>query len=150
MEDRNPLCKNKPHTFEHVLSYCKTVLGNGGYTWRHSRVLNESVRIIGNFMKSEPTISTKKFVAEGSKIYTQSKQKTKQNKKKQKKQKTKTSKNKQTKNKQPQTNIVLYLVKILDQVEIRWNLPTFLDGIIIVTVCDQILFFCHEQTLKSL
>ena len=31
-----PLCNDKPQTLEHVLSSCKTALGNERYTWRHS------------------------------------------------------------------------------------------------------------------
>ena len=75
-------------------------------------------------MKSEPTISTQKLVAEGDKIYTSSKNK--------------------------QTNIELYPVKIfLGQVEFGRYLPTNLDGIMItqkqylVNVYDQISFFCQ-------
>ena len=67
-------------------------------------VLDKLVRMIKNYMKSEPTISTQKFVAEGGKIYANSRQ----------------------------TNIKLYLVKIfLNQVEIGRYLPTYLDGIMI-------------------
>ena len=69
-----PLCNDKPRTLEHVLSFCKTALGHGGYTLRHNRVLEELVKFIKNYMKSEPTISTQKFVSERSKIYTGSKQ----------------------------------------------------------------------------
>ena len=63
-----PLCNDKLKTLEHVLISCKTALGNGSYTWRHNRVLNELVRFIKNYMKSEPTISTQKFVSEKSRI----------------------------------------------------------------------------------
>ena len=69
-------------------------------------------------MKSEPTISTQKFVAEEGKIYVSSKQ-----------------------------TIKLYPVEILDQVEIGKYLLTYQDGIMItqkqylVRVCNQILFF---------
>ena len=69
-----PLCNDKLQTLEHDLSSCKTALCNGRYTWRHNRILDELVRIIKNYMKSEPTISTPKFLAEGGKIYAGSKQ----------------------------------------------------------------------------
>ena len=38
------------------------------------RVLEELVKFINNYMKSEPTISTQKFVSERSRIYMDSKQ----------------------------------------------------------------------------
>ena len=60
----SPLYNDKPQTLEHVLSSCKSALGNGRYTWRHNRVLDELVRFIKNYMKSEATISTQKFVEE--------------------------------------------------------------------------------------
>ena len=72
-----PLCNDESLTLEHVLNSCKTSLGNGRYTWRRNRVLEELVKSIKNYMKSEPTISTKKFVSEKGKIYTSSKQKIK-------------------------------------------------------------------------
>ena len=51
-----PLCNDKPQTLEHLLSSCKTTLGNRMYTWRHHRV-EELVKFIKNYMKSKPTIS---------------------------------------------------------------------------------------------
>ena len=51
------LCNNKPLTLEDVLSSF-----NRRYTWRHNGVLDELVRFIKNYMKSEPTISTQNFV----------------------------------------------------------------------------------------
>ena len=42
----SPLCNDKPQTLEHVLSSCKTALGNGRYTWRHDKVLEELVKFI--------------------------------------------------------------------------------------------------------
>ena len=78
MEERKqstcPLCNDKPQTLEHILSSCKTALRNGRETWRHNRVLEELVKFIKNYMKSEPTISTQKFVSERSRIYAGSKQ----------------------------------------------------------------------------
>ena len=59
---------------KHVLSSCKTALGNRRYVWRHNRVLKELVKFIKSYMKSEPTISTQNFVSERSKIYAGSKQ----------------------------------------------------------------------------
>ena len=59
---------------EHVLGSCKTAFGNGRYTWRHNRVLEELVEFIKNYMKSEPTISSNKFASEKSRIYAGSKQ----------------------------------------------------------------------------
>ena len=53
-----PLSNDKPQPLEHVLSSCKTALGNGRYTGRHNRVLEELVKFIKNYMKSEPIIST--------------------------------------------------------------------------------------------
>ena len=64
-----PLCREKPQTLNHVLSACKTALGNGRYTWRHNSVLDELVRIIKNYMRPESNNSTQKFVAEGGKTY---------------------------------------------------------------------------------
>ena len=69
-----PLCNDKPQILEPVLSSCKTTLGNGRETWRHNRVLEELVKFIKNYMKSEPTISTQKFVSEKGRIYAGSKQ----------------------------------------------------------------------------
>ena len=69
-----PLCNDKSQTLEHVLSSCKTVVKNGRYNKRHNRVLDELVRFIKNNMKSEPTISTQKFVSEKSRIYAGSEQ----------------------------------------------------------------------------
>lgn len=68
-----PLCEEKPQTLEHVLSPCKTALVNGRYTWRHNSVLDELVRIIKKYMKSESSNSAQEFVAEG-KRYVGSKQ----------------------------------------------------------------------------
>ena len=62
------LCNDKPQTLEHVLSSCKTALGSGRYTLGHNRVLEELVKFIKNCMKSEPTISTLKFVSERDRI----------------------------------------------------------------------------------
>ena len=64
-----PLCNDKPQTLEHVLNSCKIALGNGRNTWRHNRILEELVRFIKNYMKSEPTISTQKFFLRGA-VYT--------------------------------------------------------------------------------
>ena len=64
-----PLCNDKPQSLEHVLSSSKTTFGNGRYSWRHNRVLEELVKFIKNYMKSEPTISTQKFVSESGRIY---------------------------------------------------------------------------------
>ena len=120
-----PLCKDKQQTLEH-LSSCKTALGNGrpmGGTWRHNK-------FIKNYMKSESTISTKKFVSEKGRIYVSALSK--------------------------QSNIELYSVKtFLDQVEIGKYLLTYQDGIMITQkqylakVCNQILFFCQGRILKS-
>ena len=68
------LCKDKPQTLEHVLNSCKAALGNGRYSWRHNRLLEEVVKFIKSCMKSESTISTKKFVSERGRIYGSSKQ----------------------------------------------------------------------------
>ena len=68
-----PLCNDKPQTLEHVLTSCKTALGNGWYTWRHNWVLVELVKFLKNSMKSKPTISTQKFVSERGRIYAASK-----------------------------------------------------------------------------
>ena len=62
---RCKICNDKPQTLEHVLSFCKTALGNGRLIWRHNRVLEELVRFIKYHMKSEPIISTVKFVSGG-------------------------------------------------------------------------------------
>ena len=59
-----PLCDDKPQSLDHVLSSCKKALGNGRYTWRYNRVLEELVKFIKSYMKSEATISTQKFVSE--------------------------------------------------------------------------------------
>ena len=40
-----PLC-NERQTLEHVLSACRVSLGQGRYTWRHNRVLQELVAIV--------------------------------------------------------------------------------------------------------
>ena len=89
----SPLCNDKPQTMEHVLSSCKTALGNGRYTWRHNRILDKLVRFIKSYMKSEHTISTQKLVADLGAKYIPALSK--------------------------QSNINLYSVKIfLDQVEI--------------------------------
>ena len=69
-----PLCNDKPQTCEHVFCSCKIAFGNERYTWMHSRVLDELVRFIKNYMKTEPTISTHKFVSERDRIYITSKQ----------------------------------------------------------------------------
>ena len=45
-----------------------------GDTWRHNGVLEELVKFIKIYMKSEPTISTQKFVSERGRIYAGSKQ----------------------------------------------------------------------------
>ena len=68
------LCNDKLQTLKHVISSCKTALGNGKYTWRQNRLWDELVRFIKNYMKSERTISTEKFVSERSRIYASSKQ----------------------------------------------------------------------------
>ena len=68
-----PLCNDKPQTLEYVFSSCKAALGDGRYSWRYNRALNELVRFIKSYMKSE-TISTQKFIARESKIYASSKQ----------------------------------------------------------------------------
>ena len=65
----SPLCNDKPQTLEHMLSSCKTALGNGRYTWRHNRILDKLFRFIKNYIKSEQTISTQKFVSEWGRIY---------------------------------------------------------------------------------
>ena len=107
-----PLYNDKPQTLEYVLSSCETVLGNGRYTWRHNRVLEELVKFI---KKSESNISTQKFVSERGRIYAGSKQ----------------------------------------TIKHPFYLPPYQDGIKITQkqylakVCDQTLFFCQEQTLKS-
>ena len=64
-----PLCNGKPQTLDHHLISCMTVLENGKYTWRHNRILEELVRFIKNNMKSEPIISTQKFISERDRIY---------------------------------------------------------------------------------
>ena len=106
----------------------RQLFGNSRYNLRHNKVLDKLVRIIKNYMKSEPTISPQKFVTEKGKIYTGSKQ----------------------------TNIEPEPVKIfLDQVEIWRDLPTDLDGILItqkqylVRACNKILFFCRGRNFKS-
>ncbi len=78
---------------------------------------------LANYMKSEPTISTQKFISEMGRIYARSKQTIKHR---------------------------LYLVKTsLDQVEIARNLPTYQHGIMITQkqylakVCEQTLFYCQ-------
>ena len=71
-----PLCNEKPQTFEHVLSSCKTALANGRYTWRHNSVLDEQVRVIRNLMMPESNKSTQKFFTEGGRIYVGSKKST--------------------------------------------------------------------------
>ena len=74
-------------------------------------------------MKSEPNISTHKFISEKGAEYTLALSK--------------------------QSSIELYPVKTLDQVEIGRYLPTYQDGITITQkqylakVCDQTLFFCQ-------
>ena len=69
----SPLRNNKLQVLEHALSSCNSALGNGRYTRRHNRVLDELVKFIKNYMKSESTISTQKFVSEKGKIYACSK-----------------------------------------------------------------------------
>ena len=68
------LCNDKPQTLEHVLSSSKIALGNGRHTWGYNWVLEELVKFIKKYMKSEPTISTQKFVSEKDRIYASSKQ----------------------------------------------------------------------------
>ena len=61
-----PLCQ-KTQTVEHVLSSCKTALGQGRYTWRHNRVLDvlaSSIDIHG-VEKSETLQKTLEFTTEG-------------------------------------------------------------------------------------
>ena len=114
-----PLCNDKPQTLERVLSSCKTALGNGRYTRRHNRGLEELIKFIKNYMKSEPTISTQIFVSEKGRIYAGSKQ------------------------------TIKHRAVLLDQVEIGRYLPTYQDSITITRkqypgkVCDQTLFFCQ-------
>ena len=107
-----------------------SALGNGKYTGRHNRVLDELVGFIKSYMKSELTISTQKFVSERTRIYTSSKQ---------------TIKHQAI----PSQNLL--------GPSGDWEVsPTYLDGIMITQkqylakVCDKILFFCQERTLKSL
>ena len=69
-----PLCNDKSQTLELVLSSCKTALGNGRCTLRHNRWLEELVKFLKSYMKSEPTISTQKFVSENGRIYAGSEQ----------------------------------------------------------------------------
>ena len=64
-----PLCKDKSQALEHVLSSCKTALGNGRYTWRLNIILEELVKFTRTYMKSEPIISTHKFYSERGRIY---------------------------------------------------------------------------------
>ena len=52
-----PLCNDKPKTLEHVLNSCKATLGNGRYTWRHNRVLEELKK-----KKSTPNDEYENFV----------------------------------------------------------------------------------------
>ena len=116
-----PLCNDKPKTLEYVPAPVRQLL-EMGYTWRHNRVLEELVKFIKNYMKSEPTISTQKFVLKMGRIYAGSKQ-----------------------------TIELYPVKtFLDQIEITRYLPTYQDGITITQkqylakVFNQTLFFCQR------
>ena len=53
-----PLYNDKRLTLEHILNFsCKTSLGNGRYTRKYNRVLEELIKFTKNCMKSEPTIS---------------------------------------------------------------------------------------------
>ena len=69
-----PLCNDKPLILEHILSSCKTALGNGRYTWRHNRVLENFAKFIKSYMISEPIILTQRFVLKRGRIYAASKQ----------------------------------------------------------------------------
>ena len=68
------LCNDKAQTLDHILSSHKTAFRNGSYNWRHNRVLEDLVKSIKNYMKSELNISTQKFVSERGRIYASSKQ----------------------------------------------------------------------------
>ena len=118
-----PLCKKKPQTLELVLRSSKTALGNGKYTLGHNRVLDELVRFMNNYLKSQ---QTRNLFQRGAK-YTLALSK--------------------------QSNIEQYPVKnFLDKMEIGRYLPTSLDGMRIISkqyfirVCDQILFFCQRRS----
>ena len=117
-----PQCNDKPQNWSMSSVWLLLVMENitGG-------TINELVRFIKNYMKSEPIISTQKFVAEAGKIYAGSKQVMK-----------------------------YWTLPGQNLLGSDFHLPTYLDGIMItqkqylVRVCDLILFFCHRRTLKLL
>ncbi|GFN74305.1 reverse transcriptase [Plakobranchus ocellatus] len=61
-----PLCQGK-QTKEHILSSCKEALGQGRYTWRYNRVLQEPVLAIcdAKGLPAQTKTTAQEFTTEG-------------------------------------------------------------------------------------